>query len=266
MANTGSRLANKRRSSLNSGLDVLELLARQRVGTNLTEIASAIGMSKSGVHSLLATLSERGFIERDDYGAYHLGLRAWEIGCGVPQLDVSRLAAPYMSELVRTVSEGAILGILTGHDVIYAHLIESPQPVRVHAELGDRIPAHWTSTGLALLAALPDDEVRALLPERLAAKTSQTITDIEQLLRELQRVRARGYSINRGGWRLDVGGVAAAVLAQDGRPIAAVCVAVPIYRMTKAWLATVCPALMICVDRIGKAVRTAPQVARGYVA
>lgn len=262
MSNAGSLLANKSRSSLNSGLDVLELLAKQRDGANLTDIASSLGMSKSGVHSLLATLSDRGFIERKTNGAYHLGLKAWEVGCSVPQLDIGRLAAPYMSELVRTVSEGAILGILNGSEVIYAHLIESPQPVRVHAELGDRIPAYWTSTGLALLAALPDDEVRALLPKKLVPKTDQTITDIDQLLRELQRIRTRGYSINRGGWRLDVGGVAAAVLGHNGRPVAAVCVAAPMYRMTKSWLAKVSPATMQCVDRIAEAIRVAPQAVR----
>ena len=266
MANMGSRLTNKPRSSLNSGLDVLVLLSKRRGNANLTEIAAALGMSKSGVHSLLSTLSERGFIERDDNGAYHLGLKAWEIGCGVPQLDVGRLAAAFMNDLVRTVSEGVILGILNGCDVTYAHLIESPQPVRVHAELGDRIPAHWTSTGLALLSALPDDEVRDVLPKKLEPKTDQTITDIDQLIRELQRIRTRGYAINRGGWRLDVGGVAAPVLAQGGRPAAAVCVAAPIYRMTKTWLATVSPAMLICVERIGKAIKTAPYVARGYVA
>ena len=266
MANKGSSLSNKPRSSLNSGLDVLELLSKRRSPTNLTDIAAALGMSKSGVHSLLTTLSDRGFIERDANGAYDLGLKAWEVGCSVPQLDIGRFAAPHMNDLVRTVSEGAILGILQGRDVVYAHLVESPQPVRVHAELGDRIPAHWTSTGLALLSALPDDEVRALLPAKLEPRTDQTIIDIDQLLRELQRVRTRGYAINRGGWRLDVGGVAAAVLAHDSRPAAAVCVAAPLYRMTRTWLATICPAMMICVDRVSKAIRGAPQVVRGSVA
>ncbi len=266
MANISSRMSNKTRSGLNSGLDVLELLAKQRAGATLTEIATALGMSKSGVHSLLGTLSERGFVERDESGGYYLGLKAWEIGCGVPKIDIGRLSAPHMIQLVRQISEGAILGILDGPDVIYAHLVESPQPVRVHAELGDRIPAHWTSTGLALLSALPNDEVRMLLPTKLQPRTEQTLTDIEQLLRELQRVRTRGYAINRGGWRVDVGGVAAPVLAQDGRPVAAVCVAAPIYRMTKSWMTTVCPSLQICVDRIGKALQIAPQVARGFVA
>lgn len=249
MMNPSSTEPNKQRSGLNTGLDVLELLARQGGPSSLTAIARELGMSKSGVHSALATLSRRGFVARGGEGQYRLGLRAWELGSGAVAADVVRRAAPHMEWLAREAQEGVILGMLDGFDVVYAHLVESRQAVRVHTVVGDRIRAHCTSTGLALLAALPEAELKARLPARLARFTADTITDREALLRELQRVRVRGYAVNRGGWQEEVGGVAAVVPGAE-LP-AALCVAAPRYRVTRAWLAKICPPLLEACRRAG---------------
>lgn len=231
---------------------MLELLARERRELSLTEIATALGMSKSGVHSLLGTLGRRGFIERSERGGYRLGIKAWEVGSAVPGLDLAVFAAPHMSWLSEKIEEGVILGRLDGADVLYLHLVESPQPVRVHASVGDRIPAYCTSTGLALLASLTNEEVRARLPPRLKAVTSATLTTREDVVRELEVVRRRGYAINRGGWRIDVGGVSMCVRDDTGAALGALCVAVPRYRMTKAWLVRVVPLLDEATGRIGR--------------
>ena len=81
-----------------------------------------------------------------------------------------------------------------------------------------------------------------VLPRSLAAVTPHTITDAAELRRELKRTRARGYSINMGGWREDVGGIAVPLLGSDGTAIAGLCVAAPRYRMTKEWFRRVVPA------------------------
>jgi DNA-binding IclR family transcriptional regulator len=259
MMNQGSTEANKPRSGLNTGLDVLELLARDGGPSSLTAIARELGMSKSGVHSALATLHRRGFVERGGEGEYRLGLRAWELGSGAPPAEIVRRAAPHMEWLAREVQEGVILGMLEGFDVAYIHLVDSPQPVRVHTGVGDRIRAHCTSTGLALLAALPEAELKARLPARLARITPETITNREELLRELQRVRLRGYAVNRGGWQEEVGGTAAVLPGGDAR--AALCVAAPRYRVTRAWLAKICPPMLEACRRAGAepALRPAPR-------
>jgi len=252
MAAQRSTLSNRARSGLDSGLDVLELLARERKELSLTEIAAALGMSKSGVHSLLATLGRRGFIGRWERGGYRLGMKAWDVGSAVPGLNLAVFAAPHMAWLSERIDEGVILGRLDGADVLYLHLVESPQPVRVHASVGDRIPAYCTSTGLALLASLTNEEVRARLAPRLKAVTSATLTTREDVVRELEAVRRRGYAINRGGWRLDVGGVSMCVRDDTGVALGALCVAVPRYRMTKSWLAKVLPQLDEATGRIGR--------------
>lgn len=252
MPNSGSLVTNKQRSGLNSGLDVLELLARFRDGATLTAIARESGMSKSGVHGLLATLSRRGFVARADDGCYALGIRAWELGASTPQFEFTKLVTPHVDRLVREVQEGAIVGVLHGVEVVYVHLVEGPQRVRVHASPGDRIPVHCTSTGLAMLAARSDAEVTAMLPPKLPSITSETITSRAELLKELHRIRMRGYAIGRGGWQIDVGGAAVALPWPHPPACAALCVAAPRYRVTKAWLARVGEALIAAAARMAR--------------
>lgn len=246
--------ANRLRSGLDSGLDVLEALAASDTDMTLTSIASALQMSKSGTHGVLSTLVRRGAVVRGEDNRYRLGLRMWEIGCAASGVEIGVVAAPHMTWLAEEVSEGVIFGRMDGADVVYLHLVEGPQAVRVHASIGERIPAHCTSTGLALLAALSNSDVDARLPTRLRAVTVETLTSREKLFRELERIRSRGYSINRGGWRIDVGGVSVAVIDANGVPLGAICVAAPLYRMTKAWLQRVCPMLQLAAGRIAKQV------------
>ena len=252
MTHQHSALANKTRSGLDSGLDVLELLARERREMSLTEIARALGMSKSGVHSLLATLLRREFVQRTQRAGYLLGIGAWQVGNAAPGLDIGHIAAPHMMRLAEEISEGVILGRLEGTDVVYLQLVESPQAVRVHASVGDRIPAYCTSTGLALLSSLTNDELRARIPQRLKAMTPATLTSREAVLREVETTRRRGYAINRGGWRYDVGGISVCIRDAAGTILGAICVAVPRYRMTKAWLAAVLSPLEETAAQIGR--------------
>ena len=240
-------------SSLNRGLRVMEVLAAEERPLGLAEIAQRMGSSKSGVHGMLATLVDAGYVEHSAGGIYCLGLKAWEVGRAVPGLRLVRLASPVMDDLVAEVKEGAILGILDGFDVVYVHLVESAQAVRVHAAVGDRIPAHCTSTGLALLATLDDAHLDRVLPPRLPAVTPQTIVDRRSLRDEIRRIRARGFAINRGGWRLDVGGLAVRINDSRGSIIAGLCIAAPLYRMTKPWIDRSAPLLTRAAARISAA-------------
>lgn len=241
-------------TSLTRGLRLIELLA-QESPLGVTEIAHRAGASKSGVHSLLATLVRSGYADHAPGGTYRLGLKAWEIGRSVPVARLLEAAEPVMLELVEQVHEGAVLGVLDGFDVVYVHRVESEQAVRVHASVGDRIPAHCTSTGLALLAHLQDDDVARLFPARLAAVTEHTLVDRRAVQGEIARVRTRGYAINRGGWRVDVGGIAASIPIRNPRLTltAGLCIAAPLYRMTRPWVARTAPVIVRHAARIGEA-------------
>jgi DNA-binding IclR family transcriptional regulator len=217
-------------------LAALEHLAASSQAQPLASIARALHMSKPGAHRLLATLVAHGYADHYQGGLYRLGLRAWELGRAVPELGIVAIAAPVMQDLTRQTDESSILGVLSGCETVYLHRVDAGQAVRVHTDVGSRLPAHCTSTGLALLATLPEADLAAILPATLEAISPDTITTPEALRAELAQTRARGYAINFGGWRIDVAGVAASILDSAGRPAGALCIAVPRYRVTQAKL------------------------------
>jgi DNA-binding IclR family transcriptional regulator len=219
--------AQRARSGINSGLDLLECLAAQERPLTLTEIALAVGMAKSSVHQLLLSLVARGYAQRLPDQRYSIGIKPWEIG---------RVAEPHMAALVRKVSEGAALAVLDGRHTVCIQIAESRQAVRVHRRVGERNPAHVVSNGLALLSTLGDDEIVALLPEKLEQPTARTLGTRDEVLAELRRVRQRGFAVCRGSWQLDVAGVAVPVRGADHRAAAAVAIALPLDRLTAARL------------------------------
>jgi IclR family KDG regulon transcriptional repressor len=217
-------------AALAHGLDVIEFLSKERRPVSLGAVAAAVGMSKGGTHRILATLCARGYV------THGLGYKLWETGWAVPGAKLVPSATPIMQRVAETIGDGAILGALdTNGDVVYLHVIESRQAVRVYVEVGSRLPAHVTATGLACLAHLPVERLRHVLPPKLKAWTSETITSRDALMRELERVRVRGYARTLGTFRSDVGGIAAPIFAGDGSVIAALCVSSPRYRIDAAW-------------------------------
>jgi DNA-binding IclR family transcriptional regulator len=230
---------------------VLENLAGHRDGLSLGDLARRLSMSKSGTHGVLSILVRRGFVERLPGGIYRLGLKAWQVGNDMREADLARIAQPIMERLVQETGEGAIVGVLRGFDVVYLTRVGGAMTVGVHALVNDRIPANCTSTGLVLMAFQTAEYLDAHLPAALAATSDETITDLDALRRELKRTRARGYAINRGGWRMDVGGIAAPVFDADGTIIAGLCIAAPSYRMNKDWFTRLVPATLQAAGAIG---------------
>ncbi len=239
-------------TSLARGLAILDLLAETPEWIPLGSIARHLGLSKSGTHGLLATLVHCGHAERNAVGAYRLRESTARLGSGLSARRLIEAADPVMRRLVAKVKDGAILGVLNGFEVVYIHRIEGSEAVRVHAEIGERIKAHCTSTGLALLAFQDAATRERIIPPRLPAFTPETITDRGKLELELERTRRRGYSVNRGAWRSDVGGIAAP-LTRCGDPPAGLCIAVPRYRLTRGWIARSAEALQAAAAEIAGA-------------
>lgn len=219
-------------NTLIKGLGLLEVLAHADRPLGVTELATRIGLGKSNVHRLLQALVELGYVRRDgEAGAYAASIRLWELGSAVlANLDLKRAAQGWMDWLLDRTRETVHLSVLDGDEVVYVDKLDSPEPVRAYTQIGGRAPAHCVATGKALLAWSGDAHLDAL-SRRLRAATPRTVTEPVEFLREMERVRALGYAVNRGEWRESVGGVAAAVRDPGGRVVAAVGVSGPIERL-----------------------------------
>jgi len=217
--------------SVNRALSLLELLAENN-GLTVTQLADRLGVGKTTAFRLAKTLVERGWVEKDDELRYRLGpgLLSLAPGLQVGQ-DIRSRLRPIMAELHDETQETIHLTVLQGRHVIYVEQLVSPKPVHSVSTLGSRSPAHCVSPGLAQLAALPDDAIDWVLAGPLRRYTERSLTDPADVRKELQHVRSTGYAVNRGGFRAEVGGVGVAVLDDRGKPIAALSVCMPIYRM-----------------------------------
>lgn len=202
----------------------------------VSELAARLGLAKSTVHRLLATLAIEGLIEKDrSSGRYRLGLKLYELGAIVStHLDLHQLVTEPLDDLRNRTHETVHVSILDNGEVLYIERRESLQTVRVFARVGHRNHAHCTSSGKVLLAWLPPEERAALLRERgLPAHTPHTITDPDRLEAELALVRERGWSSNLDESELGASSVAAPIRDATGEVVAAIACVAPSTRLNR---------------------------------
>jgi DNA-binding IclR family transcriptional regulator len=115
--------------------------------------------------------------------------------------------------------------------MVLQHKIESTKQVRAVSRVGARSPIFASSGGLATLAALPDDEVVAIIGDAFETFTDRSLGSVDEDLTEVGKVRDQGYAVNPGMWRSDLAAVGAATVDGDQRPIGALSISVPANRL-----------------------------------
>lgn len=202
-----------------------------------SELGRRLGLGKSTVHRLLATLTAEGLIEQDPRtGGYRLGIVMFELGEAVRiHMDLHTAAAPVLAMLREETRETAQVGVLDRGEVVYVDRLESSHSLRLFTETGRRVPGHCTSSGKVLLAFLPGSQREALLSAApLAALTPDTITDPARLRVELATVRARGWAEAVNEREIGVASIAAPVRNSRGEVVAAISIGAPLVRLGAA--------------------------------
>ena len=206
-------------------LEVLGLLSRHTEPMPAAAIAARLGLPRSSTYHLLGVLQEHGYVVHlPEERRYGLGVAAFELGTAYSrQAPLQRLARPILTRLVDETRHNAHLAVLHGNDVLYLVEERAPRRPSLVSDVGVRLPAQLTASGLALLAALPAAQVRALYPSRssFVLRHGTGPTSSTQLRSLLTAVRARGYAVEHGTVTPDLGSVAAAALDHAGYPSAA---------------------------------------------
>lgn len=195
--------------SLHHVLDVLEFLSSEGPEVQLGEIATAVGIGKPGVHRILRNLESRGYVRRTgERHTYSIGVRLWELGVSGGELQFLRDAVlPYLADVTRVTGETSHMVVYDRGEALYIERVETDHAIKAYGRVGVRAPAYCVATGKVLLASQPEEEVSRVVSAGLRAFTPSTITDAEQLLAELSRVREQGYALNLEEWRAEVVGV-----------------------------------------------------------
>jgi IclR family transcriptional regulator, KDG regulon repressor len=221
----------------------------------VTELSGRLGLGKSTVHRLLATLAEERLLERDAAsGRYRLGLGLYELGAVVAaHVDLHEAAMPALVSLRQRTGETVQVAVLDGLEAVYVERLDSPHTLRIFSRVGHRLPAHCTSSGKVLLAGLPPETLDARLAQwKPVAMTPRTITDEQALRAELRTVAQRGWAENVEEGEPGVASVGAPIRGMDGTVTAAISVAGPISRVRGASLRRFCGPVIEAANAISR--------------
>lgn len=209
-------------------LRILSFLARQRGPTPARAVATALGIPRSSVYHLLATLQEHQFVVHlPEERRWGLGIAAFELAGGYARQEpLARLGRPVLADLVDRTGESAHLAVMHGRDVLYIVEERAPRRPALVTDVGVRLPAHLTATGRAMLAALPREQVRALFPDAsaFADRTGRGPRRPGELRDLLRGVRGRGWAMEDGEVTLGMRSVGVVVRDHAGWPAAAIAV------------------------------------------
>ncbi len=214
--------------TVTNALAAMECFHREPAALSASEIARRIGIPRTNVLRLLATLQGRGWLERTEDGAsYRVGLRAFEIGANYLAAKSGAAALrSVLNELVTVTKCTAYAGVLDGDDVVITHCIEGTLPIRFVWKIGDRLPCTTTAIGKAILSHLLNgDSAQLSRPHRLRALTPKSIKSRKTLQRELEQARKDGWAIVREESHAGLTAVGAAVMA-GGKPVSGVSVSI----------------------------------------
>jgi IclR family KDG regulon transcriptional repressor len=216
-------------------LDVLLCFSRHTPELSLTQIAKKVGMHKSTVHRLLATLEEKRFVERDTVtGGYRLGINMLQMAyLTLEHNDLRQITGSYLRRMSEQYLETVNLSILDGADVVYLDVVESNQRVKLAAATGQRLPAFCTASGKAILAFSPDEVVQQVLERGMPRYTQNTLDSLESFIENMNQTREQGFALSLQEFEEGINAIAVPIFDHNNQPIASVAVAGPSFRLTQ---------------------------------
>ena len=227
--------------SLSRGVKLLTILAESPEPLGLTELAKKAELSTTTVHRLTFTLQSLDVLLKDEKTKkFQLGPKMISLSQpALTNLDIRKVARPYMEKTSKEVGENVSLGTLVGVKVAIIEKVNANNILNFTISNHSKIPVSCFAIGKVMLAALPEAELRGIIDEiDLSPMTEKTITSERVLLKELKKVKTRGFGVNNQEAALGARAVAAPVRDHTGRVIAAVNIMVPSFRMSRKVMET----------------------------
>lgn len=232
-------------------LKILDTIAEDSGGKRLSDFSRELGIPKSTLFPILQTLCERHYLSQNDAGRYTAGTALFSLGAtfsgNFPVLDYVR---SQLTEMVGLLGETCYCGALSDGHVLYLEKVDSNQPVRVLTNTGKRLPAYATSLGKALLMDKAEEELIRLYPDGFRPLTAKTIPNVDCLYAQIRQARLDGYT-----WEIEESTehirCFAVPIRKSGKIVAAISVAIPLYRYQEEKRQEIVSILRDYANRIG---------------
>lgn len=232
-ANASARSERHGIQSVDRAISLLEAIAEAGGECSLTELSRRTRLNISTCHHLLSTLVARGYVAKVPVRrSYALGARILYLSNAcLRQVDLPARADPFIEQINAATGETVHLAVLQGNAMVKVAKRESRHPVRVDTgTLGKSDAPHATATGKAMLAWLPEDDMRRVLSNGLPRFTAKTITEWPALIEALRHVRRNGYAMDDEEYQPGVICVGAPIRDHNGAVVGAISASTPAMR------------------------------------
>lgn len=208
--------------SFSKGLRVLECFSADHPRLSISDVAARTGLDRATARRCLLTL------HHENYAAYDgkfftLTPRVLRLGMGaLAALPLPQIVQPWLDHLSEQIGQSCSVSILDDLEIVYLARASERRVMSIGLMPGSRLPAHCTSMGRVLLAALPDEDAAALIERAdLTPRTAHSLTDPAEIRAEIARVRAQGFAAINQEIELGLSSLAVPILDTHGRTVAA---------------------------------------------
>ncbi len=209
--------------SLHRGMMVMEFIANQEEPVSFSSLTTQFSIPKTTLFRILHSFVADGWLDKRDEH-YILGYKAIQIGVKfLSRLRLNEVATPHMDKLSKITGETSYLEVLSGKSGLRVAVCDGPRHIRIAARPGTINELHCSAPGKILLAYAVKEDLRAFFEGiELEKKTEQTITDIDTLIKEVERTKRRGYALDNREYHNDVRCLAVPVYDAFGNVIAGI--------------------------------------------
>jgi len=250
--------------SLERGLAVIRAFDAEHREMTLSEVARQTGLTRATARRFLLTLASLGYVAAHD-GRFALRPRVLELGFSyLSTLSLTDVAQPHMERYVARVNESSSISVLDDLDIVYVVRVPTRRIMSIVIAVGTRLPAWVTSMGRVLLAGLPEHRLEDHLSRiRMEPFTRKTVPSLDELRREIDRARERGWALVDQELEMGLRSAAVPIREPDGTVGSAINVSVHAGRTTAAELRRdFLPGLHECAAAIEADLRAAGTGAR----
>ncbi|OOY21189.1 IclR family transcriptional regulator [Thioclava sp. DLFJ5-1] len=209
-------------ASFAKGLRVIECFGAETPRLSIAEVAQATGFDRATARRCLLTLNAEGYAEYDGK-FFTLTPKVLRLGMGaLASLPLPQIVQPWLDQLTDRIGQSCSVSILDGTEIVYLARAAQRRVMSIGLMPGSRLPAHCTSMGRVLLAALPPEEARAAVEASdLTPRTAYSLTDPGEILARIDQVRRDGFAVIDQEVEIGLRSIAVPLYDMHGRVVAA---------------------------------------------